>query len=844
MRLRVAVNFALMTVLFLVSVTSLSEAVEFHIRKGGSGLNVFNDLESFRVAMESDPSLVSSGDVIVIHNDDNSLTFPLMFNDGYHITIRSDGGMHTITGAGQDAQFAAMSPTPGLRVENVRVVGNRVPSAAVVNFANTQITGTIGYLDIVNSVFDGNEEMVSGSIAIGGNVVANITNTTITNSSGYLSGAMAVRNSMGDNTTVNINVNLPGAGVITWSGNKTGLDGAANSILLDTQLDGTVTLNINTAANNVFDLRDPIMGQMRDGGHIALNKTGAGVWKVDGLNTFGNVTDHYTGTSDLIVHQGTFHARANTMWVNLDGGIYVKPGAVFKPTLEPGNLGAALYDPDVSSEAWIPGNRSFFFLDSFVADNGALLEIGNISMFPELGVWRKDPERASAQKRWEIVMGIGYIMDPGSSTIPASMSINNQLLEADFYLSSSLDLFDKNPDPATIDSMALHIKRVENLAVLDGVGSYADVYRMLPTLTDAERDALDTIYARGGAGAYMGHLQTIGGAVVQYASLAMRHNFANLMRNINRRATRYQSEDLESEAEPGPWCYTDTCEINDYGEIWAYIDQNWIDQDDTGAMAGYRYNPYGIGIGYDKHCDQWIYGGVLRYDTGDMKLKAHKSTKTEVDTLLASLYASWANEGYYLTGAGHLGYGWNDSFSSYTMPGLVATGKGDFNTSLYGLSAEGGYMWETGTTELPLRVTPFAGLAYARINREAFTERGAGSLNRRFAKTDWDLWDFTAGFRVATPIERDTYTLIPSLEAAFVRTMGSPESGGHDVIMLSNPAAAWDTELFGKNRSALRLSASLTARFKDNLDVAMGYEFEWRKQATNHQLNINMSKGF
>jgi outer membrane autotransporter protein len=323
----------------------------------------------------------------------------------------------------------------------------------------------------------------------------------------------------------------------------------------------------------------------------------------------------------------------------------------------------------------------------------------------------------------------------------------------------------------------------------------------------------------------------------------MRHNFANLLKNIARRHTKIQQEELEAEVTGSSWCYSEEIDEVEYGELWAYIDQTWHSQDDTGSVAGYKYAPYGLGIGYDKHFDEWIVGGVLRYDNGKMKLKSGGETHTDVETLLASAYVSWANDGYYLSGGAHLGYGWNESVSSYTMPGLVSKGKGKYHSSLYGVNAEGGYMFNTGSLDYPLRITPYGGLAYARINRDGFHEKGAGNLNRRFYSTDWDMWDATAGVRVSMPLQREGYTLIPSMDISIVRTLGEPEANHNDVTLISNPLGSWKVDTLGGNRTALRVGAGLNARF-NRLDVGAAYEFEWRKKATAHQLNLNMSLGF
>ncbi len=854
MRMRFPVHGWLLVLALVPCLAASARAgTEYHIKQGVTdpANKIYPSLDALRQAMAPPlPSVnLNNGDAIVLHNDDMyTLTDGFVFQNNLRITIRSaDGNKYVIKG--QPSLAAAYlfqageyitdpASQPQITLENVHVLDN-ANVGGVVYLAGGN---NAGLLNITNSIFENN----GGGVDVMGNATVNITNTSFLNN-GTMNGITAF-NLAGESTVINLAVDANGPRTVKW-------ESTAGSTGISIWNGGSAAINADVAYGKNLDIRGTIsnLDLITPNALATLTKTGGGVMKL--WNGGG-------GNMNIDIKEGTLQFGPNSYWItdivedptdatdtSTNNTITVRSQGVLKVGIDPGNI-EEYYQKGQPDNMAVSSSASRFIITRFLSEEGARTEIGGISKFPVMPITQtEDGSGGSPGTTW--TLGYSVIgVTPGTvnnSTFASTMNINNSLLTATWKSGDgSKDTITEAVESPIEDHNVwfLHIEKVNNLATLDGVGSYADVYRRLDTLTEEERDALDHIYATGAAGgAELGHLQTLGGVMVQNSMVAMRHNYNNLWRHITQRATKFQREELELDVSGSDYCYSEEDPSTKYGEIWAYIDQAWYDQDDIGDTAGYRYNPYGIGIGYEKHKDEWIFGAVARYDTGDMKLKSHSATHTDIDTVLLSAYASYATQGYYITGGAHFGYGWNNATSSYTMPGLVATGKsGDFSTSLYGLSAEGGYMMSTGSGDYPLRVTPYAGLGYARISREAFTETGAGNLNRTFRKSDWDMWEFTAGVRLAMPIERENYILIPSADISFVRTMG--EAGGNDVTLVSNPAGTWKADVMSSDRSALHISAGLNARFGNNWDVGMGYDFEWRKRGINNQLNLNMTKGF
>ncbi len=836
MRKRVFLGALVATVLTILSARPVQAQTVYEIREDAApGGNVFRYLDDLREAISNGTVTLGQGDEIVLYNDDDSLLAPISANGDIDITVRSASGTpHTIKrpAGGYVFSFERLltdPAIPNLNLDNIRVANDQNSVGDGLYYHNAETdrrTVTISDSEFTN---------LRRAIYLEGNVDASLTDTIIKDN-----GTGIRTDDLGQNLNLDIAFTENAAYTTRWN----------NSITAETGVGGTTTVTVDVVEGKVFDQR----ASLRINGQLV--KTGGGVYKIGWNNGYSTVTH-------TDIREGTMHFRTG-IWGDLSGGntMSVRSGAVFKVTMTPGQEMTDWFEGKEDSSG---SSYSTFWLDSFAAEDGARLEIGDISKFPVIPhAWH---DGTTSKESWlnvrMINVGVG---NTGASYIPDSMNIDNKLLTAKWYAVDWEAVKDSNEniedlledmDDADKDSFMLQISRVENLQILDGVGAYADAYRKM-NLTDVERDMLDSIYARGGANGHdLGFLQTLGGHVVQNAMLALRNNQLDLLRRINRRLTAYQKEELElvPGITGGEHCYyTDVDPVIDYGELWAYMDAAFDVQDDVGDVAGYRFNRYGLGVGYDWHIDQLIVGGALSFTMGDMKLKSQSATKTDIKNLIAAVYASWASEGWYISGSAFAGYGWNDSVSAYNLVGASpAVGRtGDYGTSTVGVGLEVGYMMETFLVGIPVRVTPYGSLSFARTTRNAVREHGAIlndgesdiDLNRQFRSGRWNAWDGALGFRLTAPIDRANYTLLPNLDIAWIRNGGNAGSKYADASFIRDPSASWSLPVAGPNRSALRLAAGLDARIGDRMMVGASYEFEWRKRATRHRFNVNFSLGF
>ncbi len=820
----------------------------YEIREGHSGGNVFSSLEEFRLAVEADTVTLYDGDAIVLYNNDSTLTAMLQLPDNVRIAMRSaDGKNFQVQPDPANTDLCVvgnnlLSGTAHLGFENL-TFANAATGLSVIGAANSDFTVT-GSLEISGCNFYDNDSL--GVVYISGDMEALINNCVMQGNSGY--GIWAETASYRETQNITLNFDYFAPPTTVWDNG------------IEFFGDGKQNLTVNVADDKIFNMKGSISGINSSAGlsRLTVNKTGDGVFKVgmDGGSSFVNTT---------AIQQGTMQFGTGR-WTG--DSISVEENAVFKITLDPGeNFSEWLADSE--NTAIVGWKASSFSLNSFQSREGARTEVGGISKFPAVPIVTKsgdDDNRVTTTHTFfytPIHVNNGTI----NSTMAQSMNIENKLMKATWYASDGRDLSNEESIEEQLKDVpdedkfyyVLSFEYINNLAALDGLGDYADAYRLLGDLTDPERDMLDSLYARGEGSTYeLGQLQTIGGQIVENTMLALHMNQSKLLNKINRRLTSYQKEELSLEPEitGSDVCYYDDCDpLNRYAELWAYIEGNWDRTNDNELLAGYKWNNYTLGLGYEWHRDEIIYGVSAAISNGKMSLQNNSATSSKITDIIAAVYGSWARDGWYLSGSGTAGYGWNSSEGAYSLVGAgSALGKtGTYGTSSLGANLEFGYMMETAFMGIPMRVTPYGSLTYSRTNRNAVRESGAvlydgdGNVidyNKQWRSGVWDAFVGAVGLRVAVPVDACSYTAVPYVDVALTRTAGHIHSDNDNAYFLRDPSASWNYSLLHDNRTSLRFTGGVDAKIRDNLTIGASYDFEWRRQYWRNQFGVNMTLGF
>ena len=741
---------------------------------------------------------LGDGDVVVLHQDDNSLASSLPVAPGANVTIRSaPGGSYSIySGSGSTIIVAAGGQTVTLETVTLR---DSTLSAAV-------ISGAINLRDAI------------------------LSNNTI---------ALGLANS---GSTANIYVTENAGAVSRWRDNLgyaiVGSSGASSA-------------NFTIAAGKELRIHDAVRALFSGATTtLAIRKAGGGTLFFDRPIAIADPTINTTTNINISVTGGVLHL-ANTSGVynqyldgsdyKMGGSLVIGPGGTFRPTVTTGTL----------EQDW--GKEVFFSVstrirvDTFRAEAGARLEVAGLSALPIMGV----PDARGGTATWYTFMTHA----DGTFEFDAeTFRIDSPLATVQIVDLGETD-YDDLGETRKVKTYGIQVSKLENLsAYFPGVSQGADIYRRREDLTHEERLALDYIYWTGVLPGYLDDFfQALGGVNVMTSMSALRHGLSSLNDRVARRLVDFQRGELELyEAEPVVYSTTALGSVpsqrgvaeyaGDFGQLWAFAGQNWLMHRDENGKAGYNYAPYAFGAGYDWHGREWIAGGVASYGAGEAKMRRDKGTRTEAATAIASIYGSIAREGYYASLGLQGGYGWNRSHTSY--PDVHSPG---YNSWLYGGDIETGYMFNCGGGEYPFRFTPHAGLSLARVEHEGFEESGDPRFVRAFDAGRWNIFDIELGLRIARPVGWSLGVVVPSLDISYVLSAGDRSAIGRARFLngVSGPAAEkWRIYGVESNRHAARLGFGLTAKMRNNIDVGLSYDLELRDKLFNNNLNLNVALGF
>lgn len=197
-----------------------------------------------------------------------------------------EGNYHGVSVNGSTA--AAFEAENVLFQNNIATDGN---GSAIYAFGDTNVT-------VRQSVFQDNHSLHGGAIySAGGNLTVE-DSKFLNNTQSDVAGGGAIEMAGGI-----LSINATEERTTLFEGNTSQV-GLATPVRNSVHLNaggGGVTMNVNTAADGVVDMRDPFSTD-GGGGTISVNKTGAGTWKLSGENEINN-----SGANTFIVAGGILH---------------------------------------------------------------------------------------------------------------------------------------------------------------------------------------------------------------------------------------------------------------------------------------------------------------------------------------------------------------------------------------------------------------------------------------------------------------------------------------------------------------------------------------------------------
>lgn len=228
-----------------------------------------------------------------------------------------------------------------------------------------------------------------------------------------------------------------------------------------------------------------------------------------------------------------------------------------------------------------------------------------------------------------------------------------------------------------------------------------------------------------------------------------------------------------------------------------------------GASYDARFNGVVVGSDFYKKGNATV-GAALTYMDGSFSGNTEAAhTKNDVDYYGLALYGR-VEQGP-MTYLGDISYLHESNDLKQHNSGSTITGSTDSDAYSIGVRAERGIGLGMGT------LTPFAGLRYAHLGTDAYTD----SIGVRHDSDDANVWMFPLGLRYSADIKNGTWTIRPMAEASYVWTFGDRD--GTDKVSLGGASDAFGFDIADAGSWYGRLGVQAA---KGNFTYGVAYQYQ------------------
>lgn len=228
-----------------------------------------------------------------------------------------------------------------------------------------------------------------------------------------------------------------------------------------------------------------------------------------------------------------------------------------------------------------------------------------------------------------------------------------------------------------------------------------------------------------------------------------------------------------------------------------------------GASYDAQFNGVVVGSDFYKKGNATV-GAALTYMDGSFSGNTEAAhTKNDVDYYGLALYGR-VEQGP-MTYLGDISYLHESNDLKQHNSGRTITGSTDSDAYSIGVRAERGIGLGMGT------LTPFAGLRYAHLGTDAYTD----SIGVRHDSDDANVWMFPLGLRYSADIKNGTWTIRPMAEASYVWTFGDRD--GTDKVSLGGASDAFGFDIADAGSWYGRLGVQAA---KGNFTYGVAYQYQ------------------
>lgn len=266
--------------------------------------------------------------------------------------------------------------------------------------------------------------------------------------------------------------------------------------------------------------------------------------------------------------------------------------------------------------------------------------------------------------------------------------------------------------------------------------------------------------------------------------------------------------------------------------VWGSINRDHLRVNADRSGRGYSAETYTMLIGVDTHATADLtVGAALGY--GNVKLSTAGLGEAKDEHFQGLLYGRWAAHGSYLRGTLAFGfdrYKVNREVALDSVTHQLNARTGGFS---HALDLEAGHRFALGSVAL----TPFAGIAYDRTERDNFRESGDSSVALLFLSDNRTAWQARGGATLSTSFKSGATVLTPYANVAVTHELDSVAA--RIAPRLNGIAMAVDAASAGK--TGVQGGVGLSALVSETVSLNAGYRYRDTSNARQHSVNAGVS---
>ena len=272
--------------------------------------------------------------------------------------------------------------------------------------------------------------------------------------------------------------------------------------------------------------------------------------------------------------------------------------------------------------------------------------------------------------------------------------------------------------------------------------------------------------------------------------------------------------------------------LKDYG-VWVKLLASRLKQTEYRGVEGYKSDVWGIagGLDYTSPDNMIVYGLGFNYSTTESLSRSIAASKSDISSYSLMLYGTYNFDNpWYLDTIAYFTKHDYEQTRNARVGAVARTAKADFSAWQISARAETGFVYQYNK----VLFQPIMGLFYSHLDRDDYTENGAGGLNLVNRGRDLNSLRLSVGPKISSVLGSEGASIIPELHAYYNFELLNSKEQYVSNFVIGGPTFV--TDGIEPKRSSYIAGFGLAAYGFENLSchVSLDYEFNSTKFSAWH----------